>query len=60
MKILFYAIAAIGVLAIIGGIALKFVLHHSHGLETLGVGGLLLVVGIACAIFLKPKAVTTA
>ncbi|GHO73988.1 hypothetical protein KSD_17590 [Ktedonobacter sp. SOSP1-85] len=54
MKIASIVVAAVGILAVIVGIVLK-VTGQAHGLTTLGVGVVLLILGLIGAFVLKPK-----
>lgn len=54
MKIGSLVVAALGVLALIGGLVLK-VTGQAHGLTILGIGAVLLILGLVGAFVLTPK-----
>jgi len=55
MKIASFAVAAVGIVALLAGLGLKMT-GHAYGLTTLGVGVALLLLGLVGAFVLKPKA----
>ncbi|GCE22124.1 hypothetical protein [Dictyobacter kobayashii] len=55
MKVGSFAVAAVGIIALIIGIVLK-VTGQAHGLTILGIGVVLLILGLVGAFVLKPKA----
>lgn len=54
MKIGSLVVAVLGILALIVGLVLK-VTGHAHGLTTLGIGAVLLILGLVGAFVLAPK-----
>lgn len=54
MKIGSLVVVVLGVLALIAGLVLK-VTGHAHGLTTLGIGAVLLILGLIGAFVLAPK-----
>lgn len=57
----YYAAIALGVIAIIAGVAMKFAMNfHGKAYAAIGVGVVLLIVGIAGMVIAKPSATATA